>query len=180
MIYSFWDIEHDRLKLVILGHFWCFYPVLPPSPKLQKTKILKNEKNCGRYRQLTYVYRKLQSYDVWCLRCGVRQNLFSIRLARQNFLSFKAIFCPPLEDQENQNFQKLKKNTWRHYHFTHVHHIWQYDVWFPRYGAQQAEVFVFLDSFLPFYPLMDPENQNFEKMKEKKPMGILSFYTCAP
>ena len=114
-----------------------------------------------------------------------RQNLFSIRLARQNFLSFKAIFCPPLEDQENQNFQKLKKNTWRHYHFTHVHHIWQYHVWFPRYGAQQAEVFVILDSFLPFYPLMDPENQNFEKMKKKKkkkkkPMGILSFYTCAP
>ena len=26
LIYSYWDTEHDRLKLVILGHFLPFYP----------------------------------------------------------------------------------------------------------------------------------------------------------
>ena len=31
---------------------------------------------------------------------------------------------------------------------------------------QQTEFFVILDHFLPFYPPMDPENQNFEKMKK--------------
>ena len=29
-----------------------------------------------------------------------------------------------------------------------------------------TEFFVILDCFLPFYPPMDPENQNFEKMKK--------------
>ena len=31
---------------------------------------------------------------------------------------------------------------------------------------QQTEFFVIMDRFLPFYPPMDPENQNFEKMKK--------------
>ena len=44
---------------------------------------------------------------------------------------------------------------------------WSDDVWFPRYGVQKIEFFVIMDCFLLFYPLMDPENQNFEKMKKK-------------
>ena len=32
MIYSSWDIECDRLKLVIMGHFLSFYT--PPPPPL--------------------------------------------------------------------------------------------------------------------------------------------------
>ena len=35
-----------------------------------------------------------------------------------------------------------------------------YDVWFLRYGVQQTEFFVIMDRFL------NPENQNFEKMKK--------------
>ena len=31
---------------------------------------------------------------------------------------------------------------------------------------RQTEFFVIMDRFLPFYPPMDPENQNFEKMKK--------------
>ena len=30
----------------------------------------------------------------------------------------------------------------------------------------QAECFVIMDHFLPFYSPMDPENENFEEMKE--------------
>ena len=37
---------------------------------------------------------------------------------------------------------------------------------FLRYGVRQTECFVTMDSFLPFYFPMDPENQNFEKMKK--------------
>ena len=32
--------------------------------------------------------------------------------------------------------------------------------------ARQTEFFVILDSFLPFYPPLDPENQNFQKTKK--------------
>ena len=42
MIYSSWYIEHDRLKLVILGHFLPFYPL-----KTQKSEFWKNEKIAG-------------------------------------------------------------------------------------------------------------------------------------
>ena len=35
-----------------------------------------------------------------------------------------------------------------------------------------SDFFVILDRFLPFYPSMDPENQNFEKMK-KTPEDII-------
>ena len=41
MIYSSWDIEQNKLKLVILGHFLPFIPLKTP-----KIKILKNEKIC--------------------------------------------------------------------------------------------------------------------------------------
>ena len=67
--------------------------------------------------------------------------------------------------------------------YIYVYHKWKsYDVWYLRYGALQTELFVNLDRFLPFYPSMDPENQNFEKMKKKKQkhLNILSFYPCAP
>ena len=37
--------------------------------------------------------------------------------------------------------------------------------------------FVILDCFLPFYPPMDPENQNFEKMK-KTPEDIIILHKC--
>ena len=74
-------------------------------------------------------------------------------------------FQPP-DNLENQNF-KIEKNTWRYYNFTDLHHKWQsYDVSFLTYGVQQTEFVVILDHFLPFYPPMDPENQNFEKMKK--------------
>ena len=109
---------------------------------------------------------------------------WDIKHSRQNFFSFWAIFLPfyPTNNPENQNFQQ-QKNSLRHYHFTHE---WpkskSYDVWFLRYGVQQTEFFVILGIFLPFYhsphPLNNPKNQNFEKLKEKNPLEISSFYTC--
>ena len=140
--------------MVILGQFLPFY-----HPKNPKVKILKNEKICWRYHHFTPVYQKSESYDVWILRYVVRQAKNFVILG--HFLPFQ-----PLDNPENQNF-KTEKNTWRYYNFTYLHHKWQsYDVWFLRYGVQQTEFFVILDHFLPFYPPMDPENQNFEKMKK--------------
>ena len=39
-----------------------------------------------------------------------------------------------------------------------------HDVWFLRYGVQQAEFLVILGHFLPFYPTNNPQNQIFEKI----------------
>ena len=54
MIYSSWDIEQNRLKLVIFGHFFPFNPPRPPSPPQKKS----------------------QSYDERFLRYGVRLTEF--------------------------------------------------------------------------------------------------------
>ena len=96
---------------------------------------------------------------IWCLVPEIRS------ITDINFCHSGLFFAllPPYGPRKSK-FWKNEKNTWRYYHFTNVYHKWQsYDVWFLRYGVQQTEFFVILDRFLPFYPPMDPENQNFQK-----------------
>ena len=50
--------------------------------------------------------------------------------------------------------------------------------WFLRHGAQQTDFFVILDHFLPFYPPMDPENQNFGKTIKKIPEDMIILQMC--
>ena len=38
MIYSLWDIEHDRLQLAILGHFFIFFSLKPEKSNFEKLK----------------------------------------------------------------------------------------------------------------------------------------------
>ena len=46
MIYSSWDTECDRLKLIIMGHFFCSFT----PPKAQKNQSFeKNEKHYWKY-----------------------------------------------------------------------------------------------------------------------------------
>ena len=82
MIYSSWDIEQNKLKLVILGHFLPFIPL-----KIPKTKNWKNEKICRIYHHFTHVHQKSQSYDLRFLRYGVRQTKHFIILGHFFFLS---------------------------------------------------------------------------------------------
>ena len=54
------------------------------------------------------------------------------------------------------------------------------DVWlFLKYRGRRTEFFVILDYFLPFYPLNNLKNQNFEKVI-KRHVEISSFYATAP
>ena len=98
---------------------------------------------------------------------------------RQDFLSFSTIFCPFTPKQPKKSkFWKNGKKTWRYYHFKHVYHKWQsYDVWFLRYRVRKTECFVILDHSLPFYPLNNAKNQNFEKLKES-PGVIIILHKC--
>ena len=104
---------------------------------------------------------------IWFLRYGVQ------------WTERWTISCPlPLNNLKYQHFENEKK-TWRYYHFTHVHHKCQsYDAWFLRYRVWQIDFFVILGHFLPFYPLKNPKNQNFEKWKQS--LELLSFYTNVP
>ena len=99
---------------------------------------------------------------------------------RQNFFVILDCFFPfyPPMDPENQNFEKMKKNTWRHYHFTNVYHKWQsYDVWFLRYGVQQTEFFVIWTLFCSFTLLTTWKIKILKKWK--KHLEISPFYTSA-
>ena len=156
-----------RAKHTEIGSFRSFFALLPP--KNPKNQNFENAKICCRYYHFTHVYQKSKSNDlrflryleilsfytykctIWFLKYKVRQTEFFVILG--HFLYFQ-----PPNKLENQNF-KIEKSTWRYYHFTHLHYKWQsYDVWFLRYGELQAEFFVILDRFLPFYPLMNPEH----------------------
>ena len=114
---------------VILCHFCPFTTPL----MILTMKILKKMKKMPGYIILLYrnVYHEWRSDDIWFLKYKVWQTeIFDIL---GQFLPFQ-----PLDNMENQNFNIEKKNTWRYYHFTHLHHKWQsYDVWFLRYGEWQ-------------------------------------------
>ena len=86
---------------------------------------------------------------IWCMVPEIW------RVTDRNFCHFGPFFTllPP-NNLKNQNVEMKKTNSWRYYHFPHVHHEWQsYDVCFLRYGAWRREFFVILNCFSPFYPL---------------------------
>ena len=118
------------------------------------------------------VYQKSLPYEVRFLRCGLRQTYFFVILG--HFLPF----CSPM-DPENQNFETVKKNAWRYYHFTKMYHEWQsYDVWFLRYGARRTFWTIsFWTVFFPPNPPPQPPKSKFWKMKKHLE---ISCYTNAP
>ena len=97
MMYGFWDIRHDGQEFyVILGHFLPFDP--PNTPKILNFLKMKKTRT---YYHFKLVYHKWQPYDVWLLRYGTRQNIFS----------FWTIFCPfiPLTTQKIKILKRWKK-----------------------------------------------------------------------
>ena len=113
------------------------------------------------------MYHKWRSYDIWFLKYRVWQTeIFDIL---DRFLPFQ-----PIHNLGNQNFN-IEKNTWRYYHFKHLHHKWEsYDVWFLRYGVQQT-IFRHSGPFFALLPAYRAKKLTFSK-KWKKHLKILSFY----
>ena len=167
IIYSSWEKEPYRLKLVIIGHFLAFC-----SHKNQKKSKLwkKKGKNLGNIIIL-HMCTKNHNHMMYG-SCGTEWD-------RQNFLLYWTIFCffTPLTIHKIKILKKWKKNNWGYYWFTLKHHKWQsYHVWFLKHGGQQIYIFfVILDHFLHFSLFNNLKNQNFEKLK--KYLEILSFYT---
>ena len=170
MIIIWCTVPEIRSETQHFLQFWAIFcsftpPPRPPSPVppsliISKIKIFqKNEKKAWRYLNEDHMI-----YSSWNKTCHRKKFFFILG----HFLP-----CQPLDNMETQNFKikkkQKKKNSWRYYHFTHLHHKWKsYDVWFLRYGAWRTEFFVILDRFLSFYSLTTQKNQNFEKEKKKK------------
>ena len=120
--YGGWQMQ----LFFILGHFLPLYtPNSPKNKNLIKMKkqpgdIIILHKCTKNYDQMMY-----SSWDMVHDRCNC-------------YFLFWAIFCPftPLTAQKNQNFEKIKKNTWRYHHFTQMYEkSWSYAMLFLRYGA---------------------------------------------
>ena len=134
-----------------------FTPIDYIPLKAPKIKILENEKICWRYHHFTHVHQKSQSYDVRFLRFGVKQTKNFVNLG--HFLLF---YLPP-NNLEYNNFEKNEKYAWRYYPFTHTCSINEdhmlYGSWNIRCNRHKSLTFWAI--FLPFQPLDNLENQNF-------------------
>ena len=129
-----------------------FYPFTPPlSLKIRKIKTEKIK--IAGDTIISRICNKNQNHMMW--------GSWDADCDRQNFLLFWTIFCPftPLKTWKIK-ILKNWKNTWRYYHFTHVHHKWiSYDLCFLRQEHDRHNFFVIV-SFFPFNPPIDRENQN--------------------
>ena len=73
-----------------------------------------------------------------------------IKHDRQNFFVILGYFLPSTstKNPENKDFEKMKKNHWRDYHFKYEYYKWKsYDERFLRYGARQK----IFSHFGPFF-----------------------------
>ena len=110
---------------------------------------------------------------IWCIVPEISSATDRIFVILDHFLPFYLA-----NNKKNQNFEKLKKNSWRYYHFTYAYHKWQlYNIWLLRYGAWQTEFFVIVDYFLPFCLHKNLKNEEFEK-NEKTPGNIIIWHKC--
>ena len=118
---------------------------------MQNQNFQKNEKNLQRHYHFTHV---------WFLRNRLWWTEYFVIL--DNFLLFY-----PTNNLENPIFEIMKKKTTGDIIILQMCTTNDNHVWFLRYGVWQAEFFVILDHFLPFYFPNNPKYQNFEKMKKR-------------
>ena len=151
MLCSSGYIEHDRLNLVVLGHFLSFY-----LPKNLKNQIFENMKKIAGDIFLSCIPKITIK---WCGGPGMRSH----------FAPFFAL--SPLNNLENQTSEKMKKHLKMSSLYIHVYQKSWYDVCFLRYGMPQAEFFCHFGPFFALYSLKKWQNQNFKK-KWKKHLEI--------
>ena len=99
MIYSSWDIECDRQKLVIMGHFLSFNLSPRENPKNQNF-----EKNENKLLEISSSYTCTKKKNM-------RYGSWDMEWDRQNFLSFWDSFWSftSLTTQKTKMLKKMKK-----------------------------------------------------------------------
>ena len=146
MIYSSWDVEHNILKLVILGHFLLFY-----QKRTQKIKILKKLKHCWRYHHYSCV-PKITIIWFTVSRYKMRQTELFVIL--DHFLSFYQYTNIP-NNIKNKNCGKMRKKILEilplYTCVPYIKIIWCMvpEIW----SVMDRIFFIILDYFYPFTPL---------------------------
>ena len=114
-------------------------------------------------------------YSSWDIGCGVKHRIPC------HLGYFSPFTPPPSNNPAKQNFQKVKKKVFIHYHFAHVHHKWRsYDVWWDMVHDRQIFFFFFfmLSHFHPFIPLVTTiKIKILKKWKKTESIIILHMYT---
>ena len=207
MIYSYWDIECDRLKLVVMGPFF-------PFTTLKTKKNQNQKKKKEKLPDISSFYTSVPKTSI------LSGTVPQIQSETDNFLSFWLIFCLfSANNLENQNFKhvylksrsydvcflryrvqqtschlgslfplsllttktkiwKKCNKPWRYYHFTHVYHKDHMMHGSWALRHDRQNFFSFWTIFLPFNPLNKPKIKILKKWK--KHLEISSFDTCLP
>ena len=141
--------ERDRLNLVVLGHFFPFYP--PQNPKYRNFE--KHGKIIG--LEISSFYTSVSKIAIiWC-------TVLDIQSKTKRVLSHFLPFLPPI-DPKIRTYKRMK-NIPGHIIFLHVctvngdHMI--YGSW-NTYKVWQTEFFVIIAIFFPFHPLAAQKIKN--------------------
>ena len=131
----------------------------------------------------------MPEYIILLHNCAINEDhmmygSWDIRHNGQNFLSLWAIFCPfPRQPKKSKFWKDEEKKPLQIYiTISHMRTTRQsYDVCSWDMERDRHNFLTFWSIFCP-YPPNNPENQNFEKMKEKKSGDIflLHVYTIKP
>ena len=168
MIYRSWEIEHNGLKLVSLGHF-CPFILLKPKKK-KKIKTLKQWKKLR--LEISFHSHVPKIIIIWCKVCEIGSEA-------DEFLSFWVIvlpFYPPKFTflHEKSKFWKIEKKTPKNNSRGIILHISTINDNHIMYGSWNMDI---LGHFLLFYPANNPKIQNFEKLKMPGDITILHMCT---
>ena len=139
MIYISWDVECNKLKLVI----WVIFCAFNPQNQNQSFEKLKKASGDVIILQMCTKIHDHMMYASWDMECNMH-----------NFLSLLAIFCPftQLLTPKINIWKKCQKKNGRYYPSTDLLYKWRsYDVCFLRYNARQT-VFCHFGSFFALWP----------------------------
>ena len=155
MIYSSWDIECDRLKLVIMSHFLPFVPPSTKNPK--KSEFWKNERKCWRYDHFTHLYQKTTT--VW----GTVPEILS-----ETHIVILSHFCRfiPLTTRKIKIFKKWKmylEMSSFHRCVIKITVIW---CMLSKIWSATDKIFCHFEPFFAKLSHSQPEKSNFQKMKK--------------
>ena len=166
MMHGSWDTKWDKQNFLSFWAIFCSFTNPPKWSRKSKFWKKKMKKMPGDIILLyILVYHRWRSFDIWFLKCKVWQTEIFVILG--HFLLFQ-----PLESLENQNFS-IEKNTWRYYHFTHLHHKWQsYDVMVPEIWSVTDLIFCHFGPFFALLPHLTTQKIKIMK-KWKKHLEIL-------
>ena len=154
MIYISWDVECNKLKLVI----WVIFCAFNPQNQNQSFEKLKKASGDVIILQMCTKIHDHMMYASWDMECNMH-----------NFLSLLAIFCPftQLLTPKINIWKKCQKKKTGDIILLQICSISEdhmmYVSWDTTHGRQ---FFVILGHFLHFDPPNNPKNQNFEKMKK--------------